>query len=75
MTIVTTAAALMELVNGEGNTDQLKALAVSVTNQFLTLIAKGREQFPDKYENISAPRLAVAAGNLLELKLTAPTYS
>ena len=38
------------------------------------LIAKGREQFPEKYENISAPR-AVAQAICTELKLTAPTYS
>ena len=68
------SAALMELVKGEGKGDELKALAESVTGQFLSLIAKGREQFPDKYENISAPR-AVAQAICTELKLNAPTYS
>ena len=68
------SAALMELVKGEGKADELKALAESVTGQFLSLIAKGREQFPDKYENISAPR-AVAQAICTELKLNAPTYS
>lgn len=65
---------LMELVKGEGKADELKSLAVSVTGQFIALIAKGREQFPEKYENISAPR-AVAQAICTELKLTVPTYS
>jgi hypothetical protein len=68
------SAVLMELVKGEGKTEELKALAESVTGQFLTLIAKGREQFPEKYENISAPR-AVAQAICTELKLSQPTYS
>merc|ERR1711991_351365 len=51
------SSALMELVKGEGRADDLKALAENVTGQFISLIAKGREQFPDKYENISAPRV------------------
>lgn len=65
---------LMELVKGEGKSAELKALATSVTGKFLSLIAKGREQFPDKYENISAPR-AVAQAICEELKLIVPTYS
>lgn len=64
---------LMELVKGEDKSDQLKALAESVTGQFLTLIAKGREQFPDKYENISAPR-AVSQAICTDLNLTSPIY-
>ena len=68
------SAALMELVKGEGKADELKSLAESVTGQFLTLIAKGREQFPEKYENISAPR-AVAQAICSQLQLTAPSYS
>ena len=66
--------ALMDLVKGEGRVDDLKDLAESVTGQFISLIAKGREQFPEKSENISAPR-AVAQAICTELKLTAPTYS
>ena len=68
------SSTLMELVKGEGKSEQLKALAESVTGQFLTLIASGREQFPSKYENISAPR-AVAQAICTELQLTSPTYS
>ena len=68
------SSALMELVKGEGRVDDLKSLAESITGQFISLIAKGREQFPEKYENISAPR-AVAQAICVELKLIAPTYS
>lgn len=68
------SAMLLDLVKGEGKADELKALAESITGQFLTLIAKGREEFPDKYENISAPR-AVAQAICAELKLSQPTYS
>ena len=68
------SCALMELVKGEGRADDLKSLAESITGQFISLIAKGREQFPEKYENISAPR-AVAQAICVELKLIAPTYS
>jgi hypothetical protein len=66
--------ALLDLVKGEGNADRLRELAETISEQFLALIAKGREQFPDKYENIAAPR-AVAQAICAELKLDQPTYN
>ena len=68
------SSALMELVKGEDKADELRALAECITGQFLTLIAKGREQFPDKYENVSAPR-AIAKVICTEMKLIPPSYS
>ena len=67
------SAALMELIKGEGRTDELKNLAEKISEQFLQLIAAGLEHFPDKYENISSPRqVAQAICRMLELDI--PTY-
>jgi hypothetical protein len=65
---------LLDLIKGDGNLGKLKGLAETISEQFIQLIAQGREQFPSSYENISAPR-AVAQAICKEMGLDQPSFN